>query len=123
MHWQIWKSLCRWAWNNNGSIIIRFIDAPINTSFDQEQQIAPEDAEIEQEIEADKSLNNTGNFDPDNITISITVVNNNAEDSNNRHDDNPTKDHDSEFANTEEDIKQTGVDPKMKETSDQLEWP
>ena len=67
--------------NNNGSIIIWFIDVITVFQVYHKQQIAHKDAETEQAMKADDILTNTGN-DPDiNTTIRIIGVNNNNEDS------------------------------------------
>ena len=60
------------------------------------------------------NLTNHTDVDPDNITIRITWVtdeanNENIIDNSKRDDDNPIEDHDYRYADTAEDIKQTGV--------------
>ena len=99
--------------NNNRPITIGFIDAPTDSQIDHDQQIAQEDAEIEES----NSLPNTDNVDPDNITIRITGVNDeNCENEINKSklgdNNNLIKDHDCGFADTAEDIKQTEVNPQ-----------
>ena len=99
--------------NNNGQITIRFIDVPIDSQLDHDQQISQEDAKS---TEID-SLTNNNNDDPDNITTRITGMsddeNGNTIDNSKMWDDNnPIKDHDYGFAATAEDIEQTGVDPQ-----------
>ena len=90
--------------NNNGPITIQFVDGPIGTSIDHEQQIAPEHSESEHVTQEFDGLTNIGNYNPDNITIRIIRVNNKdpIQDNSERNDTNhlTIKDHDYGFANT-----------------------
>ena len=102
---------------NTGQITIRFVDAPSDTQFIHDQQITPENVRNTK----NDNLTNTTYIDPDNITIRIIGVtdekntdneNKNTIDNSVRNDNNPIEDHDYGYADTEEDIKQTGEDPQ-----------
>ena len=94
--------------NNNEPITSWFLDAPQDAPLEHESKNVPVNAHLEQLTETSDSLNNTGNYDPDNITIRITGVNDQGQVDGSVKDDNFINTHD-EFVDTVEYIERAGV--------------